>query len=191
VSFFKPREPPVSSLKFLIGKTGVVLKAMAKDEVLDLGISIAGDLYRARALEALDALDNVVVTGVSGDILFLNKITVDVEGSVSVTQLNSERTLAESGSVTHFSKTVTGDVVTPSSGKAVKVSGFFFYSSADITVELRFKTSGNVIGGLVVKGACGMNLLGMKKPQGSTDEIVEIYLSGTGTVKGWVSYIEV
>ena len=99
--------------------------------------------------------------------------------------------MPEDGTVVHINKTATGDLITPTSGKAIKILGFFFYSTADITVELRFKTSGSVIGGLTTKGVCGMNLIGMKKPQGSTNEIVEVYLSNTGTVKGWVSYSEV
>jgi hypothetical protein len=99
--------------------------------------------------------------------------------------------MPEDGTVLHISKTVTGDLITPASGKAIKILGFFFYSTADITVELRFKTSTYVIGGLTTKGVCGMNLISMKKPQGSADELVEVYLSGAGTVKGWVVYIEV
>lgn len=92
----------------------------------------------------------------------------------------------EDGVVTHFSKTATGDVKAPATGKALKVLGFFFYSTADITAELRFKTSTNVVGALPVKGACGMNLLAITKPQGASNEVIEIYLSGAGTVKGWV-----
>jgi hypothetical protein len=108
----------------------------------------------------------------------------------AVILLNNRVLLALLGINTPFSKTATGDLVSPSSGKALFVTGFFFYSSADITVELRFKTSGNVIGGIVLKGACGMNLLGIKQPQGAADEKIEIYLSGAGTVKGWVSTSE-
>jgi len=101
------------------------------------------------------------------------------------------REILENGSATHFSKTATSDVITPTSGKAVKIKGFFYTCNADITTELRFKNSGNLVGGLPVKGSCGMNLIAMKKPQGAINEILEIYLSGTGTVKGWVSYEEV
>jgi hypothetical protein len=71
------------------------------------------------------------------------------------------------------------------------ILGFFYYSNADITTELRFKTSGKLIAGLSVEGAVGMNLVGMKPPTGEVDEVVEIYLSGSGTVKGWICFEEV
>lgn len=110
---------------------------------------------------------------------------------VVVILLDKRVLIGEEGTVTHFSVTATGDIVTPSKEKALKVLGFFFYSSADITVELRFKTSGNVIAGIVAAGACAMNLVGMKKPEGGADEVIEIYLSGAGTVKGWISRKEI
>jgi len=95
------------------------------------------------------------------------------------------------GSIQHFSVSATSDVKTPSSGKALQILAFFYYCDADITTELRFKTSGNVIGGLPFKGAVAMNLVGAKPPQGAADEAVEIYLSGSGNVKGWINYLEV
>jgi len=99
-------------------------------------------------------------------------------------------TVASPGTVLHFSKTATGDIRSPTSGKAQRILAFFYFCTADITTELRFKTSGNVIAGLPAKGAVGMNLVGRKAPQGSVDEIVEIYLSGAGAVKGWICYEE-
>jgi len=95
------------------------------------------------------------------------------------------------GSIQHFSASSTSDVKTPSSGKALQILAFFYYCDADITTELRFKSSGNVIAGLPFKGAVAMNLVGVKPPQGSTNEAVEIYLSGSGNVKGWICYKEV
>lgn len=93
--------------------------------------------------------------------------------------------------VLHFSKSTTSDVLTPTTGKAIMVTGFLFYADADIVAELRFKTSGNVIGALPTKGVVGMNLIILKKPQGAVDEVIEIYLSGAGNVKGWLTYEEV
>jgi hypothetical protein len=99
--------------------------------------------------------------------------------------------LAADGTITHFSKNATGDHLTPAAGKALKVWGFFYYADADIKTEIRFKTSGNVIGALASKGSCGMNLLTMTKPQGAADEKIEIYLSGAGNAKGWTCTSEV
>jgi len=113
------------------------------------------------------------------------------EDSLQVTQKEKDRIIVAEGTVLHFSKTATGDVKTPASGKKLRILAFFYYSSADITTELRFKTSGNMVGGLPVKGAVGMNLVGRKAPEGAVDEAVEIYLSGAGTVKGWICYEEV
>jgi len=98
---------------------------------------------------------------------------------------------SEEGTIIHVSASATGDIITPTSGKAVKIVGFFLYTDASITVELNFKTSGDIIAGYKGQGAIGMTLLGMKKPQGSVDEIVEITITGTGNVKGWVCYKEV
>jgi len=95
------------------------------------------------------------------------------------------------GSIQHFSVSSTSDVKTPSSGKALQILAFFYYCDADITTELRFKSSGNVIAGLPFKGAVAMNLIGVKPPQGAANEAVEIYLSGSGNVKGWICYKEV
>jgi len=95
------------------------------------------------------------------------------------------------GSIQPFSASSTSDVKTPSSGKALQILGFFYYCDADITTELRFKNSGNVIAGLPFKGAVAMNLVGVKPLQGAADEAVEIYLSGSGNVKGWICYKEV
>ena len=99
--------------------------------------------------------------------------------------------IEDRGTIIHFSKAATGDVKTPSSGKKLRVLDYFYYSSADITTELRYKTSTNVIAGLTVKGAVGMNRIGRKPHEGAADEAVEIYLSGAGTVKGWICYEEV
>lgn len=95
------------------------------------------------------------------------------------------------GDIQPFSVSTTSNVKTPSSGKALQILAFFYYCDTDITTELRFKNSGNIIAGLPFKGAVAMNLVGVKPPQGSVDEPVEIYLSGTGNVKGWVCYKEV
>jgi len=112
-------------------------------------------------------------------------------GTNNLDVLLSTRAVNEEGTIQHFSKTATGDVKAPASGKALRVLGWFYCCTADVITELRFKNSGNVIGALPTKGAVAMNLIGQKKPQGSADEPVEIYLSGTGTVKGWINYAEV
>jgi len=95
------------------------------------------------------------------------------------------------GSIQHFSVSATSDVKAPSSGKSLQILAFFYYCDADITTELRFKNSGNVIGGLPFKGAVAMNLVGVEPPQGNVNEAVEIYLSGSANVKGWICYQEV
>lgn len=94
--------------------------------------------------------------------------------------------LPETGTVTHISATSTEDVKTCDAGHTLKVHGYFFYVSADITAELRFKISGNVIGGLTCEGAVGFNFVGKKCPTGADGEDIEIYLSGSGTVKGFI-----
>jgi len=101
------------------------------------------------------------------------------------------RDINEKGTIIHFSKTATGDIKAPAATKSLEVLAWYYHCTTDIVTELRFKTSGNVIAALPAKGACGMNLIGRKRPQGAVNEIVEIYLSSTGTVKGWLNYNEV
>lgn len=95
------------------------------------------------------------------------------------------------GTITHFSKTATADVKTVSGDKKLKVLGWNFYCDADIICELRFKTSGNVIAGIPSKGINAMAKSSINRPLGAVNEAVEIYLSGTGNVKGWISTKEV
>jgi len=103
--------------------------------------------------------------------------------------------LVREGSIHHFnvSASAAGSTViyTPSSGYAAKVLGWSFYCDADVICELRFSTSGNVIAALTAKGAHAMNLIGLNAPKGSTNETVEIYVSGAANVKGWICVKEV
>lgn len=99
--------------------------------------------------------------------------------------------IEDRGTIIHFSVTLTGDVKAPSTGKKLRVLDWFYYCTTDITTELRFKNNGDVIAGLPVKGAVGMNRIGRKPHEGAANQAVEIYLSGAGTVKGWICYEEV
>ena len=104
-------------------------------------------------------------------------------------------TIVRGGSIHHFSVSASSAgstvIYTPSSGKAVQILGWSFYCDADVTCELRFTSSGNVIAGLPAKGAHATNMIGLTAPQGSTDETVEIYVSDAANVKGWICYKEV
>jgi len=99
------------------------------------------------------------------------------------------------GSILHFSKSFTSagsaDVIVPGTGKAIRVLAWNFYVDADVTCELRFKNSGNVIAALPAKGATAMNLIGCTAPTGDTEEPVEIYVSDAANVKGWICAEEV
>lgn len=109
-------------------------------------------------------------------------------------EINDGREETTRGSILHFKDAAaTADLKTPTSGKRLRINSFFFGSTADIVVELRFKTSGYVIGVIYAKGSCGMNMRsgGLNTPTGAADELVEIYLSGAGTVDGWFNYEEV
>jgi len=100
-----------------------------------------------------------------------------------------------SGTIHHFSVSASGagsaTIYTPASGKAVQILGWSFYCDADVTCELRFASTGNVIAGLPVKGAHAANLVGLKPPQGAVNESVGIYVSGAANVKGWICVKEV
>ncbi len=92
---------------------------------------------------------------------------------------------------THFSKTASGNIISPSSGKRLRLLVFFFSSNADIITSLRFSSTGDDMFPLQQKGAVGMNLIGAWAPQGNADEPLYAYLSGTGTMKGSVLTEEV
>ena len=89
------------------------------------------------------------------------------------------------GNVTYFSKTATSDLVSPFAGKKLRLYDAFFYSTGSVVVELRWKNNGNVILGLPTVGAIGMHQ-SKTEHVGALNEKLEIYLSGEGTVKGWV-----
>lgn len=90
-----------------------------------------------------------------------------------------------------FSKTATGDIRDPDADKKVKVAAAFFYCAEDIIVELRWKTSGDVVLALPTRGAIGFEMKIDDCPLGDTDEVLELYLSDTGTAKGWIMYKDV
>jgi hypothetical protein len=103
--------------------------------------------------------------------------------------------ISREGAITHFNLTFSAagsqTIYTPSSGKAAKVIAWSFYSDADVVVEMRFGTSGNVIAGLPAKGANAMNLVATEAPTGAANETIVIYGGGVVNVKGWVSIVEV
>ena len=101
------------------------------------------------------------------------------------------RLSGEIGTVQHFSLTATGDIRVPTTNKNLKILDFFYYSTVAGVTELRFKTTGNVVGGLPDKGACGFNKVRAACPKGALNEIFEGYLSGAGVMKGYFTYIEV
>jgi len=117
---------------------------------------------------------------------------------VTVIQQAKDRVITQlpkEGTIKPFSVTLTAEgtetVLTPSAGKAAKVTAWNYMVDADVIAELRFATSGNLIGGIPTRGINAMNLVGKEAPTGAADEPVEIYLSGAATAKGWLCYEEV
>jgi len=112
-----------------------------------------------------------------------------------VYQAEKDRQISREGIVVHFARAFSAggssNIVVPASGKALRILAWNFYCDADVTCELRFANSGNVIAGLPAKGATAMNLIGCTAPTGDTDEPVEIYVSGAANVKGWICVMEI
>ena len=110
-------------------------------------------------------------------------------------QAEKDRQISREGTVVHFAKSFSAagssNIVVPASGKALRILAWNFYCDADVTCELRFANSGNVIAGLPAKGATAMNLVGCTAPAGSPDEPIEIYVSDAANVKGWICVEEV
>jgi len=111
------------------------------------------------------------------------------------TKLKATTIQTEPGTITFFSVSVTAagsqSVLTPSSGKKLKILAWNFYVDSDVKCLLRFATSGNIIAGIPTKGINAMNLIHRACPTGVADESVEIYLSGAATAEGWICYEEV
>ena len=150
--------------------------------------SVATDKLRTSVVDALPAGTNKI-----GSVDVDNFPTDYAKDSTVSSELT--RAVKREGSIHHFSVSASGagstTIYTPSSGKAVQVLGWSFYCDADVVCELRFTSSGNVIAGLPVKGAHATNMVGLTPLQGSTDETVEIYVSGAANVKGWICYKEI
>lgn len=98
--------------------------------------------------------------------------------------------IREQGKYVEFAINATEDLVAAVAGKRFCVYGFFYYSDADITTEIRFKTSTKLIGGLIAKGSVGMNFTTLKPPLSGAGEAIEAYLSAAGNIKGWIIYGE-
>jgi len=73
----------------------------------------------------------------------------------------------------------------------MKILSFFYYCPDNIVTEMRWATSGNLVAGLPTRGVALMNNLHRAPPTGDTDEALEMYLSASGTVKGWIAYMDV
>ena len=93
--------------------------------------------------------------------------------------------LYRKGTPTHFSITTSGTIVTPTSGKKLRLLGFMFSSNADIVTSLRWASGGSDMYPLQQKGVVGFNLIGLAC-EGDTDEVLYGYLSAAGTMKGTV-----
>jgi hypothetical protein len=106
--------------------------------------------------------------------------------SPTASDFKAETTETEEGTLLQFTVTATTDLVVPALGKVVKVYSAFYYCRDDIVTELRWKTSGQVVLALPTLGAVGASKL--KLQVGADTEKLQIYLSGAGTVKGWLIY---
>jgi len=106
-----------------------------------------------------------------------------------------KRELSEKGTIIDIDLAPTAagsyDLVTPATGKAIKVLAWFYYCLDDIETEIYFATSGLYVAGLPTKGCCGLNTIGRTPPQGAADEPLTIGYSGAGTIRGWVCIEEV
>jgi len=123
--------------------------------------------------------------------------TVEIIASIvlTVAQQTIERTLQEKGTIASIDLAPTAagshNLVTPTTGKAIKVLAWFYYCFDDIKTEIYFATSGLYVAGLPTKGCCGLNTIGRAPPQGAINEPLTIGYSGAGTIRGWVCIEEV
>jgi hypothetical protein len=141
-------------------------------------------INRIQTIDLITKLSQLDVVDVINSIKNLDKIGQIIE----IGKINA---FGEVGTWLPFSKTVTSDILTPTAGYKLQILSAFYYCRDDIYTELRFKTSGNLVLGLPTLGSIGMNPFSLTKPLGATDEILEIYMSAGGYVKGWIIYTQI
>mgnify|MGYP001558439300 CR=1 FL=1 len=89
------------------------------------------------------------------------------------------------GKATRINQTASANIISPSSGKRLRLLGFFLWTNASITASIRWASTGDDIAGLSQQGVAAMNLIGLEE-KGGADEPLYLSISGTGTVKGTV-----
>lgn len=167
----KVEQPDETKLKATVTQASVVRTIQEPLSVDDGGASLTvdGSVTADVSDRAARDLGKVDIAG------------FDVQLPREGTYTNVAVSLAAAGSST---------VYTPAAGKKAQVLGFFLYCDADVTWELRYATSGNVIAGLSLEGAVAMNLVALDPPEGAADEVVEVYASAAANVKGWICVVE-
>ena len=114
---------------------------------------------------------------VGGELIVKSPTAADFKATV---------TEAEIGTRLQFTLTGTTDLVVPATGHSVKVLDAFYYCRDELVTELRWKTSQQIVLGLPTLGAVGVQK--MKNQVGGDTETLELYMSGSGVVKGWLNY---
>lgn len=172
--------------------------AMSKVFKVDL-VDLITEITRIKNITDINSIQWLNEIGKIDLITKLSQLdVVDVINSIknidkigAITEISSIAAFGEVGTWLPFSKTVTGDVLTPTTGYRLKILSGHYICRDDIYTELRFKTSGNLVLGLPTLGSIGMNPLSQTKPLGATNELLELYMSATGYAKGWIVYQQV
>jgi len=89
-----------------------------------------------------------------------------------------------------FTAAGSNDILTPASGKKIRIKAIIIESSADADIGLRFTATGTIYYLRTTKGPWALNLVGCNI-EGSADQHLYLYASGACTVKGTIMTQEV
>lgn len=148
-------------------------------------------------IDRISRIDRIVSIDQLGLIDLITKIegidTIDVVNAIrtidtinAITEIKKISSFGQTGTLTYINEVATADILTPTKDYRTRVLGAVIYNPTDIQAYLRWKNTGNFVLGVPTIGLVGMNPMGLRHPLGAADEVLELYMSAGGTVKGWV-----
>lgn len=191
--FYKRKIQPLE-LQKLVGKKGIALYNLTQNQTEDGAVLIEDKVYRAKAIENISALNEVLVLAYIDDVLLIANTRTNIANfpseyplpSSQIADLKTINDINKTASPWSITATTSGDntIKTPATGKKLRVKLIDVWNNgtADITVYLKFGTgTARFKKTLASKTGFIINLLGANW-EGATDEPLIINLSANGTV---------
>jgi len=175
--------------RFVYSPDGLTSKIIPKDHIELENVLPNQHHVKVHALSHTDHSDVNITNPTDGQLLVYNAVNnewTNLDPNVSIVREGIQKEISVSASAAGATP-----ILTPATGKALRILGWNLCVDANVVCEIRFATSKDVIVGIPTKGVNAMNVVGLEAPQGAIDESVEVYVSGAANVKGWIVYEEV